>query len=109
MKKHIRFLEFTIFILMICIYNIYKVENCSAQWVQTSGPGGGWIRGFGIFGNNMFTGTYGAGVFLSTNYGESWKGVNSGLTDSIVYAFDTISNNLFAGTDGSGVFKSTNN
>ena len=80
-----------------------------AQWVQTNGPYGGYPSCFAVSGTNLFTGTYGGGVFLSTNNGTSWTDVNSGLTNSKVYSLAVSGTNLFAGTDGGGVFLSTNN
>jgi hypothetical protein len=52
---------------------------------------------------NLFASTTG-GVFLSTNNGESWKAVNTGLTDTDVRALALAGTNLFAGTWG-GVWK----
>ena len=59
-----------------------------------------------VIGTNLFAGTGGGGVFLSTNRGASWS--NAGFTDTYVYALAVSDNNLFAATD-SGVFLSTNN
>jgi len=33
-----------------------------AQWVQTSGPGGGTIYAFAVSGQNLFAGAFRAGV-----------------------------------------------
>jgi photosystem II stability/assembly factor-like uncharacterized protein len=60
----------------------------------------------------VFAGTWGGGVFKSTNGGASWNAVNTGLTNLKVetlalspgYATD---HTLFAGTWGGGVFRST--
>ena len=80
----------------------------NAQWIQTNGPYLGLIHCFAVSGTNLFAGTVGGGVFLSSNNGTSWTAVNSGLTNSYVFALATSGTNLFAGTDG-GVFLSTNN
>ena len=37
-----------------------------------------------VSGTNLFAGTYGGGVFLSTNNGTNWTAVNNGLTNSNV-------------------------
>ncbi|HTR80587.1 MAG TPA: T9SS type A sorting domain-containing protein [Bacteroidota bacterium] len=65
-------------------------------------------------GTNIFAGTWGAGVFLSTDNGTSWAPVNFGLTcpfvDALAVDADSATGtNLFAGTYGGGVFLSTNN
>ena len=64
------------------------------------------IMAFAVSGENLFAGTSGAGVFLSTNNGNNW--VRSGLTKGYVCAFALSGTNLFAGIVG-GVFLSTNN
>ena len=83
------------------------VSVSPAQWVQTSGPGGGNISAIAVQGSNLFAGTQGQGVFLSTNNGSSWTAVNSGLTSLSVSALVANGTNLFAGTSG-GAFLSTN-
>ncbi len=56
----------------------------------------------------IFAGTYGGGVYLSTNNGTSWTQV--GLTSSEVYSLAINSSGyIFAGTNGGGVYLSTNN
>ena len=62
----------------------------------------------GAGGTNLFAGTYGGGVFLSTNNGVSWVNVNSGLTNTFVNALTIAGTTIFAGTDD-GAFLSTNN
>jgi len=76
-------------------------------------PYGGDVRSFAVSGRNLFAGTYGGGVFLSTNNGTSWTTVNTGLTNTSVRALAVSPNgaggaNLFAGTY-SGAFLSTDN
>ncbi len=66
------------------------------------------IKSFAVSGNNIFAGGAG-GVFLSTNNGNIWTAVNTGLADTAVYALAINGNNIFAGTYGAGVFLSTNN
>ncbi|KPJ92166.1 MAG: hypothetical protein AMJ53_09885 [Gammaproteobacteria bacterium SG8_11] len=58
--------------------------------------------------NTVFAGTR-AGVFISTNGGDSWTAVNTGLTQPTVskLAVDPLSSiHLYAGTYSGGVFKS---
>ncbi len=54
--------------------------------------------------------TYGDGVFLSTNEGDSWTAMNTGLTSTklLTIAVDPATpNRFFVGSDGEGVFVST--
>ena len=58
----------------------------------------------------LYAGTYGDGVYESTDSGFSWFAKNSGLSDQDVLclAIDPNTNStLYAGTQGGGVFKST--
>jgi hypothetical protein len=82
----------------------------NAQWVQVNNglPNNLSVTALATSGTNLFAGTWGAGVFLSTDNGTSWTQVNNGLTDFHVYAFAVSGTNFFAGTE-SGVFLSTNN
>ena len=62
-------------------------------------------------GTNLLAGTYGGGVFLSTNNGTGWTAVNAGLPPGLarrVSSFAMSVSNIFAGTLG-GVFLSTDN
>ncbi len=70
----------------------------NAQWVQTNGPYGGDVRCFAISGSNIFAGTIGGGVFLSTNNGNNWSPVNNGLTNPNVYSLAISGSNVLAGT-----------
>jgi len=62
-----------------------------------------------ISGNNIFAGTFGGGVFLSGDNGESWTEKNSGLTSTRVYSLATSGINIFTGNYGGGVFLTTDN
>jgi hypothetical protein len=84
-----------------------SVLPVKAQWVQTGGPEGGIIKALCVTDSNIFAGTYGNGVFLSTNNGRNWTPVNNGLTNLDIRSFIESGNNIFAGTWGGGVFFST--
>ena len=79
-----------------------------SQWVQTNVPGGGLIMSFASSGTNIFAGTYGGGVFVSSDNGTNWVPVNSGLTTLDVWALAANVTNLYAGTHD-GMFLSTDN
>jgi photosystem II stability/assembly factor-like uncharacterized protein len=56
----------------------------------------------------LYAGTTYSGVYLSTNSGDNWTQVNSGLTHSIVNALAIDPGGyIFAGTSGGGVYRST--
>ncbi len=92
--------------VMICVFT--GTTPLLAQWVQTNSPQGFQIQCLAASGTNLFAGDYQDGVFLSTDNGRSWTGVDSGLTNRNVRSLVVMGANLFAGTGG-GVFLSTNN
>lgn len=83
--------------------------SANAQWQQTNCPHSGRTNCFAISGVNIFTGIENDGIYLSTNDGENWTLVNTGLTNTAVRSLAISGANIFAGTAGSGVFLSTNN
>ena len=60
------------------------------------------VLSLAVSGRNLFAGTRGGGVFLSTNNGTSWT--QTGLTNTLVLSLAVSGRNLFAGTDG-GVWR----
>jgi ligand-binding sensor domain-containing protein len=62
-----------------------------------------------VNGSNIFIGTFGQGIFLSTNNGMTWRAMNNGLTDRNVLTIAASGDKIFAGTWFDGVFLSTNN
>ncbi len=91
---------------LFVVFSIFTTTTpLHAQWIQTNGPYGGIVRSFAVSGTNLFAGTSGGGVFLSTNNGASWTAVSTGLTNTHVYALGVSGTNLFAGTYGGGVWR----
>jgi beta-lactamase regulating signal transducer with metallopeptidase domain len=70
--------------------------STAGKWVRTNGFYGGSIYSFAAIGTNLFAGTGGAGVFLSTDNGTSWTA--TGMTSNYVHALAVSGTNLFAGT-----------
>ncbi len=68
-------------ILVLFFLSLMHAGVAHAQWVQTNGPYGGMINSFAVSGTNLFAGTGGGGVFLSTNNGTSWTA--TGLTRAL--------------------------
>ena len=90
--------------ILLAFFGLSSLVN--AQWQQTNGPYGGNINCIASDGTNIFAGTNGQGVFLSSNNGSSWTAVNNGLPGwSPVYSLAISGSNIFAGTGGGGVWK----
>ena len=95
------------------VYGVFRSTNNGISWAQTGLMNHNiWclaVSPNGTGGTNLFAGTYGDGVFLSTNDGDSWNLVDNGLTDPDVRALVISGTNMFAWTFGDGVVLSTNN
>ena len=59
--------------------------------------------------NKTFAGTYGDGIYQSTNSGESWQPLKNGLSGFALYAKDIelSGDTLFYGSEGGGVYSLT--
>jgi len=73
-----------------------------------------FVLSLAVSDTNLFAGTYGGGVFRSTNNGTSWTQVVSGLTNRDVRSLAVSPDGngtpkLFAATHSGGVFRSTDN
>ena len=101
MKTRLRY-----FVLFI-ITSLILISPSNAQWIQ-SGPYNNFILAFESIGTKLFTGSYGGGVYLSSDNGVNWIAVTPGLTNWYVSSLNVSGNTLFAGTDD-GVFLTTNN
>src|SRR5205085_9904386 len=64
------------------------------------------VYSLAVGGQNLFAGTWGGGVFLSTNNGMSWTAVNTGFTPLPYVAALTVSEtSLYAGTEETGIWR----
>jgi len=77
-----------------------------AQWIQMGGINLGQTDAFAISDTTLIAGTFGRGVFLSTNNGKSWSAINNGLTNFYINALAIYDTTIFAGTND-GVFLSS--
>ena len=97
----------TVFVLMASIFFTY---HCTvADWVQTGGPGGGYVICLAAQGDTVLVGMNGGGIFRSTNGGVSWAPANNGLDPSAnsiyVYALFIHGTQVYAGANG--IFQSS--
>ena len=97
-----------VFILLLFTIFIYNYNIIYAQWHKANIAYNGNFTSFANFGQNLFVGSDGGGVYLSTDNGLNWNSTNSGLTNKIVNALAVSGNYIFAGTPD-GIFISTNN
>lgn len=112
---HTTILKKVLLINLLVLLSISQAGTVSAGtnvWTS-NGPEGGYIFTLAIdpaMSTSLYAGTWGSGVFKSTNGGRNWEAVNTGLTntDVLALAIDPMATTtIYAGTH-SGVFKSTN-
>lgn len=90
-----------------CCNGVYATSINTINWKE-AGPGVNYHFSCALcsVGTALYVGTNMTGVLRSTNYGQSWSSVNSGLpTNPSVYCFAVCGSNLFCGTYGSGVYR----
>ncbi len=76
-----------------------KGASEGANWKEiNSGLSNLKVRSLTVSESNLFAGTYGGGIFLSTNYRTSWMPVNSELTNLYVNSLCLSGSKIFAGT-----------
>ena len=80
-----------------------------AQWIQISYPPGGQITSIISKENNLFVSNTSQGVYLSTDNGDSWSAVNSGISTTNIQDLLVKENFIYAGTYNGGVFLSSDN
>jgi photosystem II stability/assembly factor-like uncharacterized protein len=68
-----------------------------------------WIHALLCNSTEIFTGTDGGGIFLSTADLSFWEPVNAGIRNSRITAFAQDGTNVFSATWGNGVFLSSDN
>ena len=101
---------------VLCIGLVSQVRaDVNGGWVQTNGPYGGDILTiYAAPKGVLFAGTEGAGIFRSTDRGDTWTPANTGLRFELeesywsVTAFAQKGETLYAGTRD-GLYGSTDN
>lgn len=83
-------------------------EKANAQWTPTSGVSGGFIWRIISSGSNLYVGTFGYGVFKSTDNGTSWNPCVNGLKNYYIFSLASSGPNIIAGT-AFGIYYSSNN
>ncbi len=88
---------------------IWRSKN-NGQWWESTSEGlsldpTSYVSSFGVMDSIIYTGTYGNGVFRSSDDGDNWVPVNNGLPDGALIKVLAVSNkSLFAGTYDDGIY-----
>jgi hypothetical protein len=84
--------------------------SINAQWIQTNGPYEATICSFAVSDSSIYAGTIGAGIYRSTDNGESWAFSNGDMTSMYTLCFAVSGKYLYAGSAiGHGISLSTDN
>jgi len=95
-------------LLVLIIIDFAGHSSADSQWVQTNGPTNPvWC--LASKDGDVFAGTAGSGIFISSDIGISWHSIDSGLTDTSIFRISVHGSSLFVGTPNEGGFMSTNN
>ena len=87
---------------------VFRSDNQGDNWAA-AGMVGVDVRCVTAVDSNVFVGTNGSGVYMSTNLGSTWTAVNTGLASTNIRAIEAKGTSLFAGGQiGTGVYRSTN-
>lgn len=92
-------------------FRVYRVPVSGGSWTFA---GGGMssnceVKCFAVNSNGLYAGSSNCGFLRSTNNGDTWTEMNSGLTNIQVFAQTTRGvGEMFVSTVGGGVFRSTN-
>ncbi len=99
-----------IYIVSILIFFVqYDIIPQTIIWQTTDFSLSGNVNLVHIGTNNaIYAGTFGSGVYVSTNKGQSWSTKNNGLSNLQIFAFLNVADTMYAGTLA-GVFRTTDN
>lgn len=89
---------------------VFKSTNGGASWATTGFTRDTRAVVIDAATGDVYAGTYGYGVSISTDAGGTWNTMNTGLTNSSILSLDLRGGSdvtLFAGTDGGGVYRTS--
>jgi len=87
------------------IGGVYISSDNGTNWTPSlSNP---WITSILKIGSNIFAGTFGDGVWRSTNNGNTWGQINDGLASGAYYVLSLGADDqyIFNGTNGSSIWR----
>ncbi len=91
---------------------VFRLTGGSSTWIpMDSGLPRGVVETLVLNGNNLYAGvrsSYGGGLFVSSDSGNSWQELKHGLSDRLITSFCIYENTMLAGTYDRGAFLSNN-
>ena len=88
-------------------YGLFRRSPTEETW-QSAGSEllGKYVKDVLLLNNVMIVGTYGEGIYRSTDFGATWSLSINGFTGNNAYFFETDGSRIYAGTYKSGLFAS---
>ncbi len=87
---------------------IASISLCQAQWQEfCGGVYGGDVSAIISHEGKLFAGTWGNGMFMSTNKGDNWVHINNGLGNLYINDLVIVNGYLVAGTNDDGIYVSS--
>jgi ligand-binding sensor domain-containing protein len=84
------------------------VMTTSAQWQQTSAPSGNSVNCLSVLNTDIFAGTAGGGIIMSSDSGGNWITKNVGISNLNIRAIESDTNgNLYAGSNSVVLYTSS--
>jgi ligand-binding sensor domain-containing protein len=99
----------SLILIIVIVIQILITHVSAAEWIKTNMQDSVVTNVLLIKGTDIFAGTNGGGIFLSTDKGINWNSIDSGITNMQITSLAMNNNYLFSGTRGDGVFRSNNN
>jgi photosystem II stability/assembly factor-like uncharacterized protein len=94
-------------IFLVC-FTVF-ITNINGDWKLVDGPYGGIVTSLAVCGGKVFAGTFGGGIFVSSDSGNSWLPSNSGPAKGYITALHNKNNLLIVGTYGGSAALSNDN
>jgi hypothetical protein len=83
--------------------SVFVSKDSSASWTSM-GLGLPPVNCLAVLDSLIFAGTWGGGVMLSSDGGQHWRAVNTGLNPDYVWSFLVMGKDLYTSIQGDGVF-----
>lgn len=94
------------FTIILFLFSFFS-SSLLAQWIQTQGPEGGFIRSAAANSSTFFAGTL-SGMYRSTNNGASWLKSVNGANEYTIYDVVIAGSDVFASFGGL-IYRSSDN
>jgi hypothetical protein len=87
------------------IGGVYISSDNGGNWALVKNDA--WVASIITIGSNIFVGSFGDGVWRSTNNGSTWGQINDGFSSGAYYVLSLVANDqyIYAGTNNSNVWR----